>query len=89
MQPPTVASTLFPVDAAVEALRLSDVLARFGTRLRQVRQSKGISQEKLAELAGLHRTYVSSVERGERNISLLNIEKLALALDVPLAKLMP
>ena len=42
-----------------------------------------------AELAGLHRTYVSSVERGERNISLLNIERLAVALSVPMAKLMP
>jgi transcriptional regulator with XRE-family HTH domain len=42
----------------------------------------------LAELAGLHRTYVSSVERGERNVSLLNIERLAKALDVPMSKLM-
>jgi transcriptional regulator with XRE-family HTH domain len=64
-------------------------MVRFGERLRAVRQKKGISQEKLAELAGLHRTYVSSVERGERNISLLNIEKLAVALEVPMARLMP
>ena len=68
---------------------MADVFIRFGKRLRQVRLRKGISQEKLAELAGLHRTYVSSVERGERNISILNIEKLALALKVPLAELMP
>jgi len=65
------------------------VFVRFGLKLRQVRHRKQISQEKLAELAGLHRTYVSSVERGQRNISLLNIEKLAKALDVPMAKLMP
>lgn len=65
------------------------VYVRFGKKLRQVRQEKGISQEKLAELAGLHRTYVSSVERGERNISLLNIEKLSIALGVPMASLMP
>lgn len=69
--------------------RLSDIQIRFGENLRKVRQKAAISQEKLAELAGLHRTYVSSIERGERNISLLNIEKLAIALAVPLAKLMP
>jgi transcriptional regulator with XRE-family HTH domain len=68
---------------------LDDVTVRFGRRLREVRTGKGISQEKLAELAGLHRTYVSSVERGERNISLVNIENLANALGVPMAALMP
>lgn len=68
---------------------MSDVQIRFGERLRQVRSAQGISQEKLAELAGLHRTYVSSVERGERNISLVNIEKLAQALGVTLKALMP
>ena len=65
------------------------VLVRFGEKMRKVRTAKGVSQERLAELAGLHRTYVSTVERGLRNISLLNIEKLALALGVPMAKLMP
>lgn len=65
------------------------VFVRFGKTLRRVRTERGISQEKLAELAGLHRTYVSTVERGLRNISLLNIEKLALALEVPMSKLMP
>lgn len=68
---------------------MNDVLKRFGERLRAVRQRKGISQEKLAALAGVHRTFVSSVERGERNISLLNIARLAQALEVPLAGLMP
>jgi transcriptional regulator with XRE-family HTH domain len=68
---------------------LSDVFVRFGKRLRQVRERAGISQEKLAELAQLHRTYVSSVERGKRNISLLNIERLATALGVSLRELMP
>jgi len=67
---------------------LNDVLIRFGQNLRKIRERVGISQEKLAELAGLHRTYVSSVERGERNISLLNIDRLAKALAVPMAKLM-
>jgi len=68
---------------------LSDVLNRFGKRLRSVREKVGVSQEKLAEMAELHRTYVSSVERGKRNISLLNIEKLAGALGVTMGELMP
>lgn len=63
--------------------------ARFGKRLREVREEADISQERLAELAGLHRTYVSSVERGKNNISLVNIERLALALGVSMRDLMP
>jgi|SRR6516162_6920704 DNA-binding XRE family transcriptional regulator len=51
-----------PIIDASEGSGLSDVAVRFGLRLREVRQDRGISQEKLAELAGLHRTYVSSVE---------------------------
>ena len=68
---------------------MSDLADGFGRRLCEVRKRRGISQEKLAELAGLHRTYVSSVERGGRNISLLNIESLARALGVKMAGLMP
>lgn len=68
---------------------MSDVAVRFGMRLREVREAAGISQEKLAELATLHRTYVSSVERGKRNISIENIERLALALGVSMRELMP
>ena len=70
-------------------LSVADVLIQFGEHLRRVRMRRKVSQERLAELAGLHRTYVSSVERGLRNISLLNIDKLARALDVPLTSLMP
>ena len=65
-----------------------DILRSFGDRVRSLRKEKSISQEKLAELAELHRTYVGSVERGERNISLINIKKIAKALDVPLNQLM-
>jgi len=53
-----------------------------GIRIRELRSAKGISQEALADLAGLHRTYMGSVERGERNISLENIVKIARALKV-------
>lgn len=56
-------------------------LTEFGRRVRKLREGLGISQEELAARAGLHRTYVGSVERGERNISLINIQRLAAALD--------
>ncbi|HEX5471376.1 MAG TPA: helix-turn-helix transcriptional regulator [Lacipirellulaceae bacterium] len=62
---------------------------RFGTNLRRIRLAKGISQEHLAESADLHRTYVSSVERGERNVTIQTVEKLAKALAVSMSKLMP
>ena len=76
----------FPVTSGVRSL--ADVFVRFGMRLREVRETAGISQEKLAELAGLHRTYVSSVERGKRNISLRNIEAIAVALGTGLGELL-
>ena len=55
---------------------------KFGEQIRRLREAKGLSQEKLGELAGLHRTYTSGVERGERNIGLINVLRLANALDV-------
>ena len=55
---------------------------RFGAKLRQVRQQKGLSQEGLALTCDLDRSYIGSVERGERNISLVNIHKISRALGI-------
>ena len=61
----------------------------FSQNVRKARLVKGLSQEDLAELASLHRNYVGGVERGERNISIDNMEKLARALGSTIAKLVP
>lgn len=65
-----------------------ELFVKFGNRIREERLACGLSQEKLAERAGLHRTYVGMIERAEKNITLQNIEKLAKALQVPIDKLL-
>ena len=60
----------------------TDIKKRFGASVRARRRFLGLSQERLAERAGLHRTYVAEVELGKRNVSLVNIGRLAAALDV-------
>jgi len=60
----------------------------FASNLRKARLAKGLSQEDLGELTGLHRTYVGSVERGERNVSIDNMERFAEALGRTLASLL-
>lgn len=68
---------------------MKDIRTIYGDRLRQIRLEKGVSQETLAAAAELHRTYVSSVERGERNVSIVNIARLAEALKVPIRDFFP
>jgi transcriptional regulator with XRE-family HTH domain len=62
----------------------TDARRAFAARMRERRIELGISQEKLAELTGLHRTYVGSVERGERNVSIDNMDRIATALKMGL-----
>lgn len=66
----------------------TDALALFGLRLAEVRRAKGLSQERLALESGIARSYLGGVERGQRNIALLNIHRLAEALGVPPAYLL-
>lgn len=65
-----------------EKVAISEVLKTFGARVRLRRRELGFSQEELAGISGLHRTYIGSLERGERNISLANIVRLANALEL-------
>ncbi|CAG9183228.1 helix-turn-helix domain-containing protein [Cupriavidus pinatubonensis] len=59
----------------------------FATNMRRIRKEKELTQERVAEAAGLHPNYISSVERAERNISICNIERIAIALGVTMAEL--
>jgi len=67
---------------------MEDVRARFGKAVRQRRHRLKVSQEEFADLCGLDRTYIGGIERGERNVSLVNTEKIAKALKVSLAELL-
>lgn len=64
-----------------------NILIKFGERVREIRKNKGLSQEELAHKADLHRTYIGMIERAEKNITLINIEKIANALEVEIATL--
>jgi len=63
------------------------ILIHFGERVKSIRRLKGYSQEQLAERAHLHRTYIGMIERGEKNITLKNIYRIAKGLDVEIKEL--
>jgi len=64
-----------------------DILIQFGNKVREERAKRNLSQEKLAEIAGMHRTYIGMIERAEKNITIRNIKKIANALNLSLSKL--
>lgn len=64
------------------------ILIRFAEKVKQERVKRGLSQEDFAELIGFHRTYIGMLERAERNITLVNLEKIALALNISLKNLL-
>jgi transcriptional regulator with XRE-family HTH domain len=65
-----------------------DILIKFGDKIRELRKEKGLSQEQLSFKAELHRTYIGMIERAEKNITLVNIEKIAIALDLSINDLL-
>lgn len=70
----------------VKAKAKARVIVAFGKRVREMREKQGYSQEELGAKAKLHRTYIGMIERGEKNVTLENIEKIAKALSSPISK---
>lgn len=66
---------------------MSEIVKKFGRRVKHYRTEKGLSQEKFAEICGLHPTYIGQVERGEKNCTLESAEKISLGLGIPLENL--
>jgi len=64
-----------------------DIKIRFGQRLRDLRKARNVPQDKFAMDVGLDRTYISGIERGKRNVSLVNLERIAKQLDIPMSEL--
>lgn len=64
------------------------ILLKFGKNVQKIRKIRHLSQEQLAELAGVHRTYIGMIERAEKNITLYNIERIAKGLNVPIVELL-
>lgn len=68
---------------------MADIKVEFGKRLRKLREERELTQEELADRAGMHFTYIGQIERGVRNPSLINLQRLAKALKVDAGKLFP
>jgi len=64
------------------------ILIKFGNKVREIRIQRGLSQEQLAHLANVHRTYIGMIERAEKNITLINIQKIANGLNINLIDLL-
>lgn len=80
-------SSVVVLSVLMDKQREVQLQKHFGERVRNLRKQKGLSQEALALTCNLDRTYIGGVERGERNISLLNIHKIAIALSIPVKEL--
>jgi transcriptional regulator with XRE-family HTH domain len=65
----------------------NDLLVKIGNNIRRIRLSKGLSQEALALNSGMDRSYIGGIERGEHNVAVINLEKITIALDTPIANL--
>ena len=66
---------------------MEDIRLRFGKAVRNLRHQLGVSQEEFADICGLDRTYIGGIERGERNVSLVNIERIAKAFKLSMSEL--
>ncbi|MCR9252811.1 MAG: helix-turn-helix domain-containing protein [bacterium] len=66
---------------------VQDIVLKFGKRVKKLRNEKGWSQEHMAHICGFDRTYIGRVERGERNLSLRNIERICVALEVSISEI--
>lgn len=71
-----------------QSMSKEPILLLFGHNVQKYRKAQDLSQEKLAELAGVHRTYIGMIERAEKNITLCNMEKVAKALNISISKLL-
>lgn len=68
--------------------KMEDIKVKFGQRVKELRLSKGYSQEKLAEISDLDRTYIPGIEAGKRNVSLIVLQKIANAFDISISELL-
>ena len=66
---------------------MQDIRRRLGSKVRKLREKRGLSQEEFAEVCGLHRTYIGSVERGERNLTVASLEIIARALKISVSEM--
>ena len=80
-----IPQTLTKFNLCVYTMENKEILVKFGSRVRQFRKEKNLSQEELSFKAGLHRTYIGMIERGEKNITLMNIDKISKALNIDIS----